>query len=65
MTKLQEMAFDAADEYCKCVQDGYDCVAGVYSDGYESGFKAAYEILLLKGMTELMQIKHDLVTKND
>ena len=42
------LAFDAADEYCKCDEEipHPPCMAGAFSDGYEAGFNKARKMAL-------------------
>lgn len=43
MKHYQNLAFDAANEFCKC-KEGEDCYASPFMHGFEAGFKKAREL---------------------
>lgn len=46
MKRIEVMAYDWADEHCRCSDDEADgyCEAGGMQKGYEAGFRAAREM---------------------
>jgi len=43
MKKYQELAFEAADDYCKC-NPGEPCEANAYMRGFEDAFRKVVEM---------------------